>query len=343
MFSLMKEDQLIAELRRNPFVLAPMAGITDCAFRSFMREMGCGVVITELVSATGLKYSSDRTRKLMEFDESQHPVGIQLFGEELEHLAYAAQVSEQLGADFIDLNFGCPVPKVTKKGAGSALLKDLPRAKLVFASVKQAVGIPVTVKIRTGWDESSRNSSELIHIAREEGLSWVAIHGRTRAAGYSGQADWDYIASVAQTSPLPIIGNGDIQSAEAATRRFKTSGCAAVMIGRGCLRNPWIFLQIQNLLNGETAELKRDFVKAFARLEFHLRRNQDEKIIALQLKKFAAWFSTGYPNAGALRKKIFTTKTLTEVNTEITDFFGVLTDLGPADVSHQPFLMGGHG
>ncbi len=339
----MNQTELINYLREHPLVLAPMAGITDRAFRSFMREMGCGIVVTELVSATGLKYSSEKTKKLMEFGADQHPVGIQLFGEELEHLKYATQVVEDMGADFVDLNFGCPVPKVVKKGAGSAILRDLNQVAKVFQAVKSATTLPVTVKVRTGWDELSKNSSEVAHIAYEEGLTWMAIHGRTRAAGYSGRADWDYIAQVKKHSPLPIIGNGDIATAAQAVSRLETSGCDAVMIGRGCLKNPWIFLQAKNLIRGQTSEIERDFLDVFNRLEAHVSAHNPERLVLLQLKKFAAWYSAGYPNASHLRKTLFTTQTLPELKQRILDFFGPLGALTPQDTSNEPFLMGGHG
>lgn len=320
-----------------------MAGITDQAFRSFMREMGCGVVITELVSATGLKFSSEKTRKLMEFNPDQHPVGVQIFGDELEHLAYGAEVIEQMGADFVDLNFGCPVPKVVKKGGGSAILKDLDQVRKVFQTVRKATKLPVTVKVRTGWDESSRNTPELAKIAHEEGLSWVAIHGRTRAGGYSGKADWDYIRDVRSSSPLPIIGNGDIVSAKIAVERLQTSGCDAVMIGRGCLKNPWIFAEAKKLLAGDTTPVDRDFMRVFERLDHHLSNHLNERMLILQLKKFAMWFSAGYPNATQLRKAIFQRQSLTDVRGAIRDFFAPLNDERQADTSSEPFLMGGHG
>jgi tRNA-dihydrouridine synthase B len=341
--ALMTQSELIGALRANPFVLAPMAGITDRAFRSFMREMGCGVVVTELVSATGLKFSSDKTRRLMEFNDDQHPVGIQLFGEELEHLAYAARVVEQMGADFVDLNFGCPVPKVVKKGAGSAVLKDLAQVRKVFQTVRGAVGIPVTVKVRTGWDENSRNTSEVTKIAAEEGLAWVAIHGRTRAAAYSGRADWDYIAAVKRESPVPVIGNGDLTTAVRAVERLSASGCDAVMIGRGCLKNPWIFREAMEIWRGGDAKPKRDFMEVFERLNGHLECHQDERLLSLQLKKFAMWFSSGYPNASALRKRIFQLQAVSEVREAIGEFFAPLADQRPADTSEEAFLMGGHG
>lgn len=339
----MTTEQLQGELNKNPFLLAPMAGITDRAFRSFMRGMGCGAVITELVSATGLKYSSEKTRRLMEFDESQHPVGIQIFGEELEHLDYAAKEIEQMGADFVDLNFGCPVPKVVKKGAGSAVLKDLVRVRDIFRTVKNATKIPVTVKVRTGWDELSRNTPDVVQIAVDEGLAWVAIHGRTRAQGYSGRADWDYISDVKKGTSLPIVGNGDIASAAQAVARIENTGVNAVMIGRGCLKNPWIFQEAMALREGRELKVDRDFIASFTMLENHLSAHCAERIVNLQLRKFAAWFSAGYPNASVLRKQIFADAPLSELRQKIHDFFGPLSGHRPADTSAEPFLMGGHG
>src|ERR1700722_7301639 len=174
----MTQERLLQHLRDNPFVLAPMAGITDRPFRSFMREMGCGIVVSELVSATGLKFSSQKTLRLMEFAPDQHPVGIQLFGENLEHLSEAARMVEQMGADFVDLNFGCPVPKVVNKGAGSACLRDLGKLRDVVRAAKSKISIPLTIKVRTGWDHHTRNTDQVVQVAFDEGVTWVAIHGR---------------------------------------------------------------------------------------------------------------------------------------------------------------------
>jgi nifR3 family TIM-barrel protein len=339
----MTEVALLKYLRENPFVLAPMAGITDNAFRSFMREMGCGVVVSELVSATGLFFKSGRTRDLMKFESVQHPVGIQLFGENPEHLAYAAKEVESLGADFVDLNLGCPVPKVVKKGAGSALLREPLRLAAILKVLKGAVKIPVTMKIRTGWDESSRNADEIVRLACEEGISWVAIHGRTRAAGYSGEADWEYMSQVQQGSALPIIGNGDIRTGAQAVDRLKTSGCAAVMIGRGCLKNPWIFKQAFAQWKGQLDEGPKDFPRLLAQLRAHYEQNASERVTNIQLKKFSAWFSAGYPSSAQFRRALFAAKELDEVLRLASEYFLSVQDLVQGDTSSEPFLMGGHG
>lgn len=335
----MTAEQLLENLRLNPFVLAPMAGITDRPFRSFMREMGCGIVVSELVSSTGLKYSSPKTRKLMEFDSSQHPVGIQLFGENLEHLTDAAQIVEQMGADFVDLNFGCPVPKVVNKGAGSACLRDLNKLRDVIRAAKSKLGIPLTIKVRTGWDADTRNTHEVAQVAYDEGVTWVAIHGRTRAAAYTGLADWDYIRSVKAKSPLPIIGNGDISSSMVAVERLNTSGCDGVMIARGCLKNPRIFRQARP----ETSLNEIALAKILARLHEHLQGFYDERMTLLQMRKFAAWYSAGYPGAAQLRRDLFQLQDGREVMGRIDDFYTQIQNVVPEDTSREAFLMGGHG
>lgn len=340
----MNDEKLLKNLHENPFLLAPMAGITDCAFRSFMREMGCGAVTTELVSANGLEYASEKTKRIMKFDEIQHPVGIQIFGERLDLLGKAAAEAEQMGADFVDLNFGCPVPKVVKKGAGSAILKDLDQLRRVLKAVKSSVNIPVTIKIRTGWDESSRNADEVVKVAWEEGITWVAIHGRTRAKGYNGKADWDYIRWVKQGAKLPIIGNGDIVSPEIAVDRLKQSGCDAVMIGRGCLKNPWIFQEANQLLQNKPIHNDdRQFLPALDRLKYHLEKDCEEKVLMLQIKKFSAWFSAGYPDSAKFRKSVFQIKEKNDLMNQVQQYFKSIESLIQKDTSHEPFLMGGHG
>jgi len=231
-------------VENNPFFLAPMAGVTDSPFRSLMREMGCGVITTELVSAKSLQLGNEKSQKLMSWTEDQRPVGVQIFGEDLEALSVAAQIVEQSGADFIDLNFGCPVSKVVKKGAGSAVLKDLLFLRKMLQAVKKNVSIPVSIKVRTGWDIHSRNTHEVAKIAHEEGIIWMAVHGRTRAQAYSGNADWSYIQEVKSLSSLPIIGNGDLTQVSQVLRLKKESGCDGMMIGRGSLKNPWIFKKL---------------------------------------------------------------------------------------------------
>ncbi|NUN05072.1 MAG: tRNA dihydrouridine synthase DusB [Bdellovibrio sp.] len=334
----------VTALKTNPFVLAPMAGITDHAFRTFMKKLDTSVVVTELVSANGIEYKSERTMKLMSFDESQRPIGIQLFGEEPEVIARAAQVAEAEGCDFVDLNFGCPVPKVVKKGAGSAMLKDPVALQKVLATVKGAIKIPLTIKIRTGWDANARNAIEVCNIAYNEGIEWVAIHGRTRAQGYSGLADWDFIADVKAKTKIPILGNGDILTARQANLRLQQSGCDGIMIGRGCLKNPFIFMDALSLWRGESPkEIQRDYVSLFNGLKSEIVAHCDEHITGIQLRKFAAWFSTGYAGAAQFRKNLFQSKSNEEIMALANEFFAGLGNVDQEDTSSEEFLMGGHG
>ncbi|WP_413559329.1 tRNA dihydrouridine synthase DusB [Bdellovibrio sp. HCB209] len=335
---------LLHALKTNPFVLAPMAGITDHAFRTFMKKLDASVVVTELVSASGIEYKSEKTLKLMGYDEIQRPIGIQLFGESPEILANAAKFAEADGCDFIDLNFGCPVPKVVKKGAGSAMMKDPVGMQKVLAAVKGAVKIPVTIKIRTGWDSTARNAAEICNIAYNEGIEWVAIHGRTRNQGYSGFADWDFITEVKNQAKLPILGNGDILTPRQAVLRLEQSGCDGVMIGRGCLKNPFIFMDALSLWRGEgLKDVKRDYVSLFNGLKNELVAHCDEHITGIQLRKFAAWFSTGYPGAAQFRKNLFQSKSNEEIMTLANEFFAGIGSVEQEDQSKDEFLMGGHG
>ena len=335
---------LSGALKENPFVMAPMAGITDCAFRSFMKEMGTAIVVTELVSANGLDYNSQKTRDLMKFTPEQHPIGVQLFGETPEVIARGAKFVEEQGADFVDLNFGCPVPKVVNKGAGAACLREPGRLAEILRTVKKNINIPLTIKIRTGWDENSKNALEVANIAHNEGVHWVAIHGRTRAQAYTGLADWDFIAKVKEKAKLPILGNGDIQNAFQANQRLSESGCDGVLIGRGCLKNPWIFQESLRLLRRDfETQTVKDFRSVFDLLRFHLTNHCEERVQLIQIKKFSSWYSAGYPNASNFRKKLFSAKDAEEVYKIVEDYFDSISQVVQADTSCEAFLMGGHG
>ena len=342
-------NEILKQLKQNPFVLAPMAGITDNAFRSFMKQLGSSIVVSELVSATGLRYNSSKTKELMQFSAGQKPVGIQIFGENLEDLDYAAKTIEQMGADFVDLNFGCPVPKVVKKGAGAALLKDLHRAAEIFKTLKAATTLSVTVKVRTGWDETSRNSLELCHIAYNEGLTWVAIHGRTRAQAYKGKADWNYIKEVKRNSKIPIIGNGDICTAKQAVDKMLETQSDGVMIGRGCLKNPWLFKEALNLWRQVThpkynSDLNNEsFAEIFKLLDEHYSKTSSTKVRALQLKKLSAWYSSGFPGSAGFRKEIFRLESPEQVLSCINNYFKDYKSTSVLSSDNEGFLMGGHG
>lgn len=338
----MKEENLLKELSKNPFLLAPMAGVTDFPFRSFMREMGCGIITTELVSAKSLQIGNERSNKLMSFNEDQKPVGVQIFGEELASLGDAAQIVEQSGADFIDLNFGCPVPKIVKKGAGSAVLKDLPFLCKILKKVKKSVCIPVSIKVRTGWDHHSRNTHEITKIAHDEGIIWLTIHGRTRAQAYSGEADWAYITEVKKQSPIPVIGNGDLTKVEQILKLKKESHCDGMMIGRGCLKNPWIFQEVRKIYNN-TRESKKSYMDVLSRLKHYLESFYDEKMFLLQYKKFSAWYSAGFPDSAHFRKTIFQNRNKEEILDLVESYFSRIDFKQKQEIAYEPALMQGHG
>ena len=233
-----------------PLYLAPMAGVTDKSFRQICKEYGADVLVTEFVSAEGVFRRNQRTREYLDFDQTERPIGVQLFGANAEHMAEAArQVVDWVAPDFIDLNFGCPVNKVVAKNGGSALLKDCPTLATVAASVVRSVtSVPVTAKIRIGWDADLINAPHVAKILENCGIAALAVHGRTRAQGYSGEADWRVIGDVAQSVALPVIGNGDLFSAQDVARRRAETKISGAMIGRAAMSAPWIFRQIKHYL-----------------------------------------------------------------------------------------------
>lgn len=240
----MSQDSLL----ENPFILAPMAGICDLPFRRLIKKMGAGCVVSEFVSAHGLLRGGKKFKKYLANSADEKPVGIQLFGHDSDIMAEAAKRVQDCGVDFVDINLGCPVPKVTKKGGGSAWLCYPKELGEMLATVKKAIDIPLTIKIRSGWDGETQNTQEIVDVAYNEGVHWVAIHGRTRAQGYAGSADWKIIEDVANRSKIPIIGNGDIISGPLAAARYLKSNCCGVMIARAALKNPWIFQEAVDYL-----------------------------------------------------------------------------------------------
>jgi len=338
------EKQLLEYLKQYPLLLAPMAGVTDYPFRSFMRAMNGGILTTELVSAIALVRQPDyRTQKIARISPEQQPIGIQIFGEDPDVLAQAAFKVEKMGASFVDLNLGCPVNKIVKKGAGSALLKDLLQLSRVLKTIKSQIKIPLTIKARTGWDRQ-RNAFEVSRMAYNEGCLWMTIHGRTRAQGYSGKADWDYIAEVKSKAPLPIIGNGDLVSPQHIGHIYRKTGCDALMIGRGALKNPWIFNEAYNLLgnplpNDSYPKSSREVLEV---LFGYLSSFYDERMALLQFKKFAVWFSSGYPESSLFRKSIFQIKEKSVVLSYAFDYFEQLVK-SKKETPYESFLMQGHG
>jgi tRNA-dihydrouridine synthase B len=234
----------------SPFVVAPMAGMTDTAFRRLVkRQGGCGLVVTEMVSSEGLVRGIDRTLEYAEYTEEERPVSIQIFGGDPAKMAAAAQIVEGMGADIVDVNMGCPVPKIAKHHAGCSLMREPRHAATVIGAMARAVSIPVTVKMRAGWDDSARNAPELARMVQDAGAAAVTIHGRTAAQSYSGTADWNLVSTVASQLSIPVLGSGDCVEPEHVIERMN-SGVSGGLVGRGVLRNPWILAQAADLAAG---------------------------------------------------------------------------------------------
>jgi tRNA-dihydrouridine synthase B len=302
-----------------PLYLAPMAGVTDKVFRQICKGYGADVLVTEFVSAEGVFRRNERTREYLDFDPCERPLGVQLFGADAAHMAEAAkQVVDWVAPDFIDLNFGCPVNKVVAKNGGSALLKDCPTLSSVAKAVVQAIApLPVTAKIRIGWDADSINAVHVAEILQECGIAALAVHGRTRVQGYSGEADWRVIGEVAQTVTIPVTGNGDLFSPQEVMRRRAETKVAGVMIGRAAMSAPWIFRQIKHYL--ATGELlpppelseRWDVIIEHCRAEVKDWGVEEPAIRSLRARLMA--YSKNFPDAKALREKFQHVTTLADV------------------------------
>ena len=311
-------------LKPKSILSAPLAGVTEPVCRRICRRLGADAVVTEMVSADGLHYKSENTAKLMEFDETERPIGVQFFGSDPERLANAARFAyERVNPDFIDLNAGCPVAKVVKNNAGAALLKDAARFGKIVEAMAKAVPIPVTVKIRSGWNMHEWIDLEFAKIAQDCGAAAVTLHPRSQTMMFTGRSFWERIALVNKSVTIPVIGNGDITSASDAMKMFAETGCHSVMIGRGALGNPWIFSEIKAALRGEAftppslqdrRALIIDHIRAFRELH-------GEQRACGEMKKCVAWYLKGLPGASAARADVFTSSSSLMIEGVVDRFF----------------------
>jgi tRNA-dihydrouridine synthase B len=335
----------------SPFVVAPMAGMTDTAFRRLVkRHGGCGLVVTEMVSSEGLVRGIDRTLEYAEYTEEERPVSIQIFGGDPDKMAAAAQIVEGMGADIVDVNMGCPVPKISKHNAGCSLMRDPQHAAAVVGAMTRAVKIPVTVKMRAGWNDSSRNAPELARRVQDAGAAAVTIHGRTAEQSYKGFADWELVARVADALTIPVLGSGDCVEPEQIVERMRT-GVSGVLVGRGVLRNPWILAQAADLAAGDrpravTLAQRGQFLRDYIELLLNERVNEAdgfrhaapgvgagadtrgaekargrERWVINKIRALCSWYSKGFDNGSHLRVRVNSCESIAHLHEIVDEFF----------------------
>ncbi len=291
----------------NPFILAPMAGVTDLPFRLLCREQGAGLLCMEMVSAKAIHFGNKNTRALMEIHPQEKPVSLQLFGSDPDLMAEIAAQIEEEPFDILDINMGCPVPKVVNNGEGSALLKNPALVREIVTKVSRAIKKPLTVKIRKGFDDTCVNAVEIARILEDSGAAAVAVHGRTREQYYSGRADWDIIRQVKEAVSIPVIGNGDVDSPEKAEAIFRETGCDGVMIGRASRGNPWIFHQLNTYFESGKVEKKPELSEVKDMILRHAGLLLEKKGVYTgmrEMRKHVAWYTAGYPRSARLRQAI---------------------------------------
>ena len=315
----------------SPFAIAPMAGMTDTAFRRLVkRHGGCGLVVTEMVSAEGLVRGIDRTLEYAEYTDEERPISIQIFGGDPAKMADAAQIVEGMGADIVDVNMGCPVPKIAKHNAGCSLMREPGHAASVIAAMVKAVRIPVTVKMRAGWNDDNRNAPTLARMVQDVGAQAIAVHGRTAAQSYSGAADWDLVAQIADELEIPVFGSGDCIEPEQIVQRMR-SGVEGVLVGRGVLRNPWILAQALDLAAGRparvvTLEDRGRFLLDYIDLLLNERVDDARAVshdrwVVNKIRALGSWYTKGLDNGSHLRTTINSAGSLAVLREAIATFF----------------------
>lgn len=329
----------------SPFVVSPMAGMTDTAFRRLVkRQGGCGLVVSEMVSSEGLVRGIDRTLEYAEYTEEERPVSIQIFGGEPARMAEAARVVESMGADIVDVNMGCPVPKIARHNAGCSLMREPAHAAEIIAAMTKAVQIPVTVKMRKGWNDEEANAEELAKHVEGAGAAAIAVHGRTATQSYSGFADWDVVSSIATSVSIPVFGSGDCVEPEDIVLRMR-AGVSGVFVGRGVLRNPWILAQARDLMDGkpareisheergrflldymqllltESADEAEGFRHSPQTVRSSTPHTSRERWVINKLRALCTWYTKGFEGGSQFRIGVNSAKSITEVETLVSEFF----------------------
>ena len=307
----------------NRVFLSPMAGVTDLPFRLICKQKGCGMLYTEMINAKALCYNDENTKKMTKIEDEEHPIAIQIFGSEPEYMGRAAEILNSHPNEILDINMGCPAPKVIKNGDGSALMKNPKLAEEVMRAVVENSTKPVTLKIRKGWDDNSVNAVEIAKIAEQAGISAVAIHGRTREQYYSGKADWDIIKEIKESISIPVIGNGDVFEIDDAINMLEKTNCDAIMIGRGAQGNPWIFKRINHymqtgeILPNPTAEEKINTAVKHLNLAV---REHGEYVAVREMRKHIAWYLKGLKGSAKVRDEINKITSYEEVVSRLNEY-----------------------
>lgn len=310
-----------------PLILSPMAGVTDYTFRRLIkRRGGVGLVVSEFISVEGLTRNNPKAKRQMRFDEEERPFAVQIFGGQHERMTMAAQMAEEVGADILDVNCGCPAPKVVRNGGGSGLLRELPRLENILKEIKKAISIPLTLKMRIGYSDSTINAIEVAKMAEQCGVEHIQVHGRTREQGYKGLADWDVIRQVKEAVSVPVSGNGDVTTIEYGMRKWKESGVDGILIGRGAMQNPWIFRQFEDVLAGrEPYQPDVEEKKAVLLEFFDLLLEDVPELVALgKMKQLAGQFTKGLVGGAQFRRTLYHSHSAQEILDNISIYFETL-------------------
>jgi tRNA-dihydrouridine synthase B len=332
-----------------PLVLSPMAGVTDISFRRLLKARGgIGLTVSEFISVEGLTRNNPKSKRQMRFYDNERPFAVQIFGGQPERMRMAAEMAEEVGADILDINCGCPAPKVVKHGGGSGLLRDLSRLEMILKEIKRAITIPLTIKIRAGYSDSAINALETAKLAEDCGVEHIALHGRTKEQGYRGLANWELVKQIKDAMSVPVSGSGDITSIDQAFARFRETGCDGVLIGRGAMANPWIFRQIEDTMHGcqpfqPTLEDKRALL-----LEYFEMLQQDMPQLAAigRMKQLAGQFTRGLQGGALFRTALYHSHSVNEILDRISEYFETITagrqyfgEMGPpAEMIEAPVL-----